>query len=338
MMFEQLRERLQTVQQDFTAGFKTLGDKSKDPKIKRRPRLQDSLPHFSGGLQLLSRYEESWFLLHKRTKECALAAEAVDGDMVMFSLHWEKRRSALTQLQEHLQALPGFIAELDAITTSIEGDFEEMESKLVYLETLCSQCEQQRFQQHHLKQLELFKKQKRKELEALKVELDCEHSQKVTEVEHAIQQKLRERQKVYEEAFNQDMEQYLSTGYLQHREQTGAEVCVLDQVPVMNVSDQEALDDFLNSAGDDSISMGSSLTSGPDIESCSPDSLSSQLNYDQVTATEQDEEAASKARDEPVVQLDEEDVQFDMSLAAMQEVGSVRDSDESDSVGDLPSS
>lgn len=48
-------------------------------------------------------------------------------------------------------------------------------------------------------------------------ELNNEHSQKVAELEQARQQKLRERQKVYEEAFNQDMEQYLSTGYLQHR-------------------------------------------------------------------------------------------------------------------------
>ena len=49
------------------------------------------------------------------------------------------------------------------------------------------------------------------------VELNCEHAQKVAELEQVMQQKLRERQKVYEEAFNQDMEQYLSTGYLQHR-------------------------------------------------------------------------------------------------------------------------
>lgn len=48
-------------------------------------------------------------------------------------------------------------------------------------------------------------------------ELNSEHAQKVAELEQALQQKLRERQKVYEEAFNQDMEQYLSTGYLQHR-------------------------------------------------------------------------------------------------------------------------
>lgn len=37
--------------------------------------------------------------------------------------------------------------------------------------------------------------------------------------------------------------------------------CVLDLIAVANLSDQEALDDFLNSTDDD-LSAGSSLTSG----------------------------------------------------------------------------
>ncbi|KAM9353328.1 dysbindin-A-like [Symphorus nematophorus] len=347
-MFENFREKLHMVQQDLTTGFKTLGDKSRDTKIRRRPRFEESLPHFSAGLEILSRYEESWFLLHKRTKDCAQAAEAADGDIVMLSAHWERRRTALSQLQEQLQSLPAFINELDAITANIahlEGDFEEMESRLVYLETLCCQCEQQTFKQHHISELEAYKKTKRRELEALEVELNSQHAQKVAELEQAMQQKLRERQKVYEEAFNQDMKQYLSTGYLQHREPAGADVCALDQMMVTNILDQEALDDFLNSTGDD-ISTGSSLTSGPDLESCSSESLRSQMNRtqhinnqpsNQDAAWEQADEAASEESDEPLVQSDEEDVQPDMSLVGLQDATTLRCSDESDPAEDLPS-
>ncbi|XP_068590698.1 dysbindin-A isoform X2 [Cebidichthys violaceus] len=349
IMFENFRERLHMVQQDFTTGFKTLGDKSRDTKIRRKPRFEESLPHFSAGLDILSRYEESWFLLHKRTKDCAQTAEAVDGDIVMLSAHWEKRRTAVTQLQEQLQSLPAFISELDAITANIahlEGDFEEMESRLVYLETLCSQCEQQTVKQHHINQLDVYKKKKRREMEVLEVELNSEHAQKVAELEQAMQQKLKERQKVYEEAFNQDMQQYLSTGYLQHREPTGADVRVLDQMTVTNISDQEALDDFLNSTGDDDISTGSSLTSGPDLESCSSEASRSQSNRAPPTTSqtsnqdaewEQDEDRASEESDEPLVQSDEEEVQPDMSLVGLQDVGTRRGSDESDPAGDLSS-
>nr|XP_054596632.1 dysbindin-A [Nothobranchius furzeri] len=219
-MFENFRERLHMVQQDFSTGFKTLGDKSRDSKMKRRSRLEEGFPHFSAGLDILSRYEKSWFLLHRRTKDCAQLAESVDGDIVMLSAHWERKRAALKHLQEQLQTLPDLISELDAITANIahlEGDFEEMESRLVYLETLCCQCEQQTIKKHHLNQLETYKKKKRKEVELLEVELTSEHAQKVAELELAVHQKLRERQKVYEEAFNQDMERYISTGCLQNK-------------------------------------------------------------------------------------------------------------------------
>ncbi|XP_056141699.1 dysbindin-A-like [Lampris incognitus] len=341
-MFENFKEKLQTVQQDFTTGLKTLGDKSKDVKVKRRPRFEEGLLQFTAGLELLSRYEESWVLLHKGTKDCAQTAEAVDGEIVMMSAHWERRKTAFTQLEKQLQTLPGFINELDTITARLahlEGDFEEMESRLVYLETLCCLCEQQRFKQHYINDLEKYKKNKRKELEVLKVELDSEHSQKVADLELVTQQKLMARQKIYEEAFKQDMEKYLSTGYLQPREPTGGQVCALDQMTVTDISDQNALDEFLNSMGDD-VSTASSITSGPGHESSSPESPTNSTSQYLPTAIQVvvglREEVASKDSDKPLVQSDEEDVHVDTSLVFLPE-GPVRSSDESDSAGDLPS-
>lgn len=55
------------------------------------------------------------------------------------------------------------------------------------------------------------------ELSFFLAELNSEHAQRVAEMELAMQQKLRERQKVYEKAFNQDVEKYLSTGCLEGR-------------------------------------------------------------------------------------------------------------------------
>lgn len=59
------------------------------------------------------------------------------------------------------------------------------------------------------------------------VELDAEHPQRVPGAEQGgvppPQVKLKERQKFFEEAFQQDMEQYLSTGYLQIAERRGEE-------------------------------------------------------------------------------------------------------------------
>ncbi|KAF4080627.1 hypothetical protein AMELA_G00173500 [Ameiurus melas] len=92
-------------------------------------------------------------------------------------------------------------------------------------------------------------------------ELDSEHAQKVPEVESGQQQvKLKDRQKFFEEAFQQDMEHYLSTSYLQiaeRREPIGSmssmevNVDMLEQMDLMDMSDHEALDVFLNSGAED---------------------------------------------------------------------------------------
>lgn len=311
-MFLNFKEKLYMVQQDFSTGIKTLGEKSKDSKIKRRSRFEESLPPvFVAGLEILNRYEESWFPLHKRTKDCAQAAQVVNGDIVMLSAQWERRRSALTQLQQQLQGLPSFLNELYAITANIahlEGEFEEMESRLVYLETLCSHCDEQVFQQHNISSLETYRKKKRKELDALDVELSSQHAQKVAEMELAMQQKLRERQKVYEEAFNQDMRQYMSTGYVEHREPTELDVNVLDQITVADLSDQEALDDFLNSTSD--TTTESSLHSEPDLQSSPATTPEIESSFTLAAGCDDKEDVC----EEPVVQLDEEDIQTDRAL------------------------
>lgn len=46
----------------------------------------------------------------------------------------------------------------------LEGEFEEMESRLVYLETLCSHCDEQAFKQQNISSLETYRKKKRYDL------------------------------------------------------------------------------------------------------------------------------------------------------------------------------
>ncbi|KAL7829292.1 hypothetical protein AOLI_G00301770 [Acnodon oligacanthus] len=103
-------------------------------------------------------------------------------------------------------------------------------------------------------------------------ELDA---QRVPEAECPGQQqqqvKWKDRQKFFEEAFQQDMEHYLSTGYLQIAERRGSmssmevNVDMLEQMDLMDMSDHEALDVFLNSGGEDNSAASPML--GPDVES-----------------------------------------------------------------------
>lgn len=340
-MLETLRERLLSVQQDFTSGLKTLSDKSREAKVKNKPRTVSYLPKYSAGLELLSRYEDTWAALHRRAKECASAGELVDSEVVMLSAHWEKKKTSLIELQEQLQQLPGLIADLESMTANLmhlETSFEEVENHLLNLEDLCAQCELERCKHTQSQQLENYKKNKRKELETFKAELDAEHTQKVLEMEHTQQMKLRERQKFFEEAFQQDMEQYLSTGYLQleRREPMGSmssmevNVDMLEQMDLMDVSDQEALDVFLNSGEDNAVlspvlgpesntGQKEMALPGPNLSQspAQPPSLSS-------SCTDPAPPDSSEGAESPVVQSDEEGVEVDTALATLH-------SDDSDS-------
>ncbi|KAM9737876.1 dystrobrevin binding protein 1b isoform 2-T2 [Menidia menidia] len=107
------------------------------------------------------------------------------------------------------------------------------------------------------------------------LELDADHAQRVPGAEQGgvppPQVKLKDRQKFFEEAFQQDMEQYLSTGYLQIAERRGSmssmevNVDMLEQMDLMDMSDHEALDVFLHSGGEDN--SVASPVAGPDVES-----------------------------------------------------------------------
>lgn len=335
-MLETLRERLLSVQQDFTSGLKTLSDKSREAKVKSKPRTVPCLPKYSAGLELLSRYEDTWAALHRRAKECASAGELVDSEVVMLSAHWEKKRASLVELQEQLQQLPGLLADLESMTanlTHLEASFEEVENDLLNLEDLCGQCELERYKHMQSQQLENYKKNKRKELETFKAELDAEHTQKVLEMEHAQQAKLKERQKFFEEAFQQDMEQYLSTGYLQiaeRREPMGSmssmevNVDMLEQMDLMDISDQEALDVFLNSGGEDNTAL--SPVSGPasgvgrhDVTLQVPRAAESQVARPSSPSIcpELAAPAPHDRGESPIVQSDEEGVEVDTALATL---------------------
>ncbi|XP_063779274.1 dysbindin isoform X2 [Pseudophryne corroboree] len=352
-MFETLRERLLTVQQDLTSGFKSLGDKSRDVKIKKQHRPTEQSTKFPAGVELLNRYEESWASLHKGARDCAKAGEQVDSEVVMLSAHWEKKKSGLVELQEQLQHIPAFLADLESVTTKLvmlEGSFEDVEKRLSELEELCEQCEFQRFQYMQYMQLENYKKKKRKELENIKAELDGEHTQRVLDMEHAQQMKLKERQKFFEEAFQQDMEQYLSTGYLQiteRREPIGSmssmevNVDMLEQMDLMDMSDQEALDVFLNSSGEDNTVLSPMI--GPDFDACRneitlqvPSQAELRHKLASLSSTCTDSASLENSEDggeSPVVQSDDEDIHVESVLPVASHVAknNFSVSDESDS-------
>uniref|UniRef100_A0AAV2K4T8 Dystrobrevin binding protein 1b n=1 Tax=Knipowitschia caucasica TaxID=637954 RepID=A0AAV2K4T8_KNICA len=176
------------------------------------------------------------------------------------------------------------------------------------------------------------------------LELEADQAQRVPGADPGgvppTQVKLKERQKFFEEAFQQDMEQYLSTGYLQITERRGSmssmevNVDMLEQMDLMDMSDHEALDVFLHSGGEDN--SAASPVAGPDMESFTTEislqvptqaelrhklcSLSSTCTDSASQDTEageddEDDEEEPEGRTPPVVvTLDDEEVHLDTAL------------------------
>uniref|UniRef100_A0A672KSQ8 Dysbindin-like n=1 Tax=Sinocyclocheilus grahami TaxID=75366 RepID=A0A672KSQ8_SINGR len=174
-------------------------------------------------------------------------------------------------------------------------------------------------------------------------ELELEHAQRVPEAESVQPQvKLKDRQKFFEEAFQQDMEHYLSTGYLQiaeRRETIGSmssmevNVDMLEQMDLMDMSDHEALDVFLNSGGEDN-SVASPLL-GPDVES-----FTSEITLQVPTRADLRHKLASLSStgtdsatipDSPLVQPDQGEVEEDATLPERERIQPIKNCESSSS-------
>ncbi|XP_032376232.1 dysbindin isoform X2 [Etheostoma spectabile] len=166
-----------------------------------------------------------------------------------------------------------------------------------------------------------------------------DNSLRVLDNESAPHLKLKERQRFFEEVYQHDVDNYLPSAHLQvdcRKPPMGSissmevNVDVLEQMDLMDFSDQEALDVFLNSgSGADEGALASPL---PEDEEEDEDDEDAEVVYrERAPLTRQDEvQRDSKSRmsstssgssdtsgggvDTPVIQSDDEEVHVDTLL------------------------
>lgn len=110
-------------------------------------RLRRSLIHYQDMFQncrwicykqclsiALERTDFMWRLFRSwcSSSLCSSTPQVVDGEVVMLSAHWERRRGALLELHEQLQQIPSLITDLESITARVgETDTEISRSRLI---------------------------------------------------------------------------------------------------------------------------------------------------------------------------------------------------------------
>ncbi|XP_072552995.1 dysbindin-like [Salminus brasiliensis] len=143
--------------------------------------------------------------------------------------------------------------------------------------------------------------------------------------------KLRERQRFFEEVFQHDVDNYLSANHLHFDSKKPpmgsissmeVNVDILEQMDLMEISDHEALDVFLNS-GNDNSTFAPSQAEEDDEDELEDDEDSEVLfrpvrqeskSRTSSTSSRSDQDNSASGRDTPVVQSDEEEVQVDNFL------------------------
>ncbi|XP_071037915.1 dysbindin-like [Parasteatoda tepidariorum] len=237
----------------------------------RRPfhfnsNLQTKKQNFKGvsqnaGGDLLHHYQEQWSELHKNDTDSAFKAE--EADMLIGNLHsfCTERLTAIKQLNNQLVALPQLqtgILELMGKIGELEGVFEEVEDALVNLEDVIEISELQERQLDHRFQLAMYKEKKLSDFEDMKAKLGEEHAHKVFQHEKKQSAVLRERQNTFQEAFEEEIQQYKTHGIRELRKrvssQSSANSVSLEDIELDE--DASALDEFL----------GDELEKDPEIE------------------------------------------------------------------------
>ncbi|XP_010729983.1 dysbindin isoform X2 [Larimichthys crocea] len=168
---------------------------------------------------------------------------------------------------------------------------------------------------------------------------ETDNSQRVLDNDSAQHLKMRDRQRFFEEVYQHDMDNYLPSAHLQidcRKPPMGSissmevNVDVLEQMDLMDISDQEALDVFLNSgSGADEGALASALPECVDEEEDEEDE-DAEVVYRERAPLKRQNEVLTKSRmsstssgssdsseggvDTPVIQSDDEEVHADTLL------------------------
>ncbi|XP_077543160.1 dystrobrevin binding protein dysbindin isoform X1 [Haemaphysalis longicornis] len=259
-MLENLRDKLYSVQQDFSFSLRnlSLGDSS-HPKSQQEceKRLVNA------GADFLHYYQSKWEELHSQNEGNAKRAEEVDVLIAGLQSYCHQQLLSMQQLNLQLAQLPKLqqgVQDLMNTIGELEGMFEEVELRLVSLEDVIETQALQEKQLDERFKLALYGEKKKGHFESLKGEkkntqvyripkhekLEEDHQTLLRQLEEQEQEVLRERQETFGEVFRKDLEEYKEQRTL-HRIEAVHEARVdLEDIDLEgNDEEREALDEFL---------------------------------------------------------------------------------------------
>ncbi|XP_068697167.1 dysbindin-like [Montipora foliosa] len=226
-MFDNFRDRLQTVQHDLSIGWKSIADKAKavNKKLVRKTTfitdeiIESGDQCFScdleAGSAILSKYRKEWAQLHETSRECAKRAENADQIISELSKKCSNLHTTISTFHNELAQLPDVIQSIETVKADIEaigGQMEVLDNCMVDLEEVCELLDLERRKAAQERKLAMLKHNREDDFELLKEELESEKEKKEVKLQQLERQASIEKQQVYEDAFLEQMNYYIQHG------------------------------------------------------------------------------------------------------------------------------
>jgi len=246
-MFGNLREKLHSVvQEGLSASLRGLSVNDVIPV----PSPSDQHPvNYDAGADLLHKYQTEWNQLHLLAEDNAHKAEEVNEMINLLHHQMSKQWKKMDTITSCMDSMPQLVKSIESTMDDIENIktlIVDVEYQLLKLEDVVEEQELQEQMLNERFQLAVYRSKKLKELEIISGELEEEHKVKVNDLEQKINIKLKERQEIFNQVFEQDMRQYIISGIIPVMKSTGERDEVsLDDIEIED--DTDALNELLNS-------------------------------------------------------------------------------------------
>ncbi|KAL5242947.1 hypothetical protein ACI65C_010357 [Semiaphis heraclei] len=245
-MFGNLREKLHNVvQEGLSASLRGLS--VNEVNVAQSP--SEHPVNYDAGADLLHKYQTEWNQLHLLAEDNAHKAEEVNEMISLLHHQMSEQWKKMDTITSCMDSMPQLVKSIENAMKDMENIkllINDVEHQLLKLDDVVEEQELQEQMLNERFQLAVYRSKKLKELEKISGELEADHKEKVADLEQKINIKLKERQEIFNQVFQQDMRQYIISGMVPVMKSNGGR----DEVSLEDIEiedDTDALDELLNS-------------------------------------------------------------------------------------------
>lgn len=180
-------------------------------RTKKVPRSVN----LTAGYELLGRNQSIWRNIRGLNEKNACLAAELDVRIIDAMETSEQQLTSITDLNLTLSVLPSIVDQLKTTTEMIEeinSNMSVVERKLMELEDLLDVLNLQERQLDRRFDMAMYKEHKMADLEKVREQLTTKHAENVVKHERNLKQVQKERQLVFQDAFQDDLKYFKETG------------------------------------------------------------------------------------------------------------------------------